>query len=71
MIVVRELTGGICYGTPRGIFENGAELRAVNTMTYTRSEIERIARMAFHLARGRRRKQNVRPERAQLALGVL
>jgi 3-isopropylmalate dehydrogenase len=56
MVIVRELTGGIYYGTPRGIFEDGAETRAVNTMTYTRSEIERIARMAFHLARGRRKK---------------
>ncbi|MBV9504039.1 MAG: 3-isopropylmalate dehydrogenase, partial [Acidobacteriia bacterium] len=53
MVIVRELTGGIYYGTPRGITENGGETRAVNTMTYTRSEIERIARMAFHLARGR------------------
>jgi 3-isopropylmalate dehydrogenase len=56
MIIVRELTGGIYYGTPRGITENGAEERAVNTMTYTRSEIERVARMAFHLAEGRRKK---------------
>jgi 3-isopropylmalate dehydrogenase len=56
MIIVRELTGGIYYGTPRGIIENGAEVRAVNTMTYTRSEIERVARMAFHLAEGRRKK---------------
>ena len=35
MIIVRELTGGIYYGTPRGITGNGAEMRAVNTMTYT------------------------------------
>src|SRR5579871_427311 len=56
MIIVRELTGGIYYGTPRGITSNGAEERAVNTMTYTRAEIERVARMAFHLARGRRKK---------------
>ena len=56
MIIVRELTGGIYYGTPRGITENGAETRAVNTMTYTRAEIERVARMAFHLAQGRRKK---------------
>lgn len=56
MIIVRELTGGIYYGTPRGISGEGAEERAVNTMVYTRPEIERIARMAFHLARGRRRK---------------
>ena len=56
MIIVRELTGGIYYGTPRGIFEDGADTRAVNTMTYTRSEIERVTRMAFHLARARRKK---------------
>src|SRR5579871_5081700 len=56
MIIVRELTGGIYYGTPRGISGEGAEMRAVNTMTYTRSEIERVSRMAFHLARARRKK---------------
>jgi 3-isopropylmalate dehydrogenase len=52
MIIVRELTGGLYYGEPRGI-END---RAVNTMVYTRKEIERIARKAFALARGRRKK---------------
>jgi len=56
LIIVRELTGGIYYGTPRGISGAGAEERAVNTMVYTRPEIERVARMAFNLARGRRRK---------------
>src|SRR5438270_7259077 len=56
MIIVRELTGGIYYGTPRGISGEGAEERAVNTMAYTRPEIERVTRMAFHLARGRRKK---------------
>ena len=56
MIIVRELTGGIYYGTPRGITEAGADTRAVNTMTYTRAEIERVSRMAFHLARARRKK---------------
>jgi 3-isopropylmalate dehydrogenase len=56
MIIVRELTGGIYYGTPRGITENGAETRAVNTMVYTRAEIERVSRMALQLARGRRKK---------------
>jgi len=52
MIIVRELTGGIYYGTQRGISGD----RAVNTMTYTRGEIERVARTAFELARRRRRK---------------
>ncbi|MBK9168839.1 MAG: 3-isopropylmalate dehydrogenase [Bryobacterales bacterium] len=56
MIIVRELTGGIYYGTPRGISGAGAEERAVNSMVYTRPEIERVARMAFRLAQGRRRK---------------
>jgi 3-isopropylmalate dehydrogenase len=56
MIIVRELTGGIYYGTPRGITGEGAEARAVNTMTYTRPEIERVSRMAFELARKRRKK---------------
>jgi len=56
MIIVRELTGGIYYGTPRGIEGSGPAERAVNTMAYTRAEIERIARMAFELARQRRRK---------------
>src|SRR5580693_4422530 len=56
MIIVRELTGGIYYGTPRGIFGTGADERAVNTLSYTRPEIERVTRMAFHLARNRRKK---------------
>ena len=56
MIIVRELTGGIYYGTPRGISGEGPDERGVNTMTYTRAEIERVTRMAFELARKRRRK---------------
>ncbi len=54
MIIVRELTGGIYYGTPRGISGEPGNERAVNTMVYTRAEIERVARMAFTLAKGRR-----------------
>jgi 3-isopropylmalate dehydrogenase len=56
MIIVRELTGGLYYGTPRGVEGAGPEERGTNTMTYTRAEIERIARMAFGLARNRRKK---------------
>src|SRR5580700_2959204 len=56
MLIVRELTGGIYYGTPRGITGTGGATRAVNTMTYTRAEIERVSHMAFRLARGRRGK---------------
>jgi 3-isopropylmalate dehydrogenase len=56
MIIVRELTGGIYYGTPRGISGDGPDERAVNTMTYTRAEVDRVTRMSFELARKRRRK---------------
>ncbi len=52
MIIVRELTGGLYYGTPRGIEGD----RGFNTMVYTRMEIERVTRMAFRLAQNRRRK---------------
>jgi len=52
MVIVRELTGGLYYGQPRYV-END---RALNTMTYTRAEIERVSRKAFQLARGRRKK---------------
>ncbi|MBD2384070.1 3-isopropylmalate dehydrogenase [Cylindrospermum sp. FACHB-282] len=54
IMVVRELTGGIYFGKPKGIFstETG-EKRGVNTMVYTESEIERIARVAFEAARKR------------------
>ena len=56
MIIVRELTGGIYYGTPRGITGEGLEERGTNTMTYTRAEIQRVSRMAFKLASKRRKK---------------
>lgn len=52
LIVVRELTGGIYFGEPR---IEGSE-RAVDTMVYTRAEVERIAHVAFEIARGRRKK---------------
>ncbi len=55
LVVVRELTGGIYFGKPAGIFaENGGE-RAVNSMVYREDEIQRIARQAFELARKRRK----------------
>lgn len=57
IMVVRELTGGIYFGKPKGIFttETG-EKRGVNTMAYTESEIERIGRVAFEAARKRQGK---------------
>jgi len=57
IMVVRELTGGIYFGQPKGIFttETG-EKRGVNTMAYTESEIDRIAKIGFETARKRRGK---------------
>jgi 3-isopropylmalate dehydrogenase len=54
MLVVRELTGGLYYGEPRGIAPDGSS--AHNTMRYSRVEIERIARRAFEAARVRRKR---------------
>ncbi len=55
-IIFRELTSGLYYGTPRGIDKSGEEERAVDTLSYTTSEIARIARLAFQAAEGRRKK---------------
>jgi 3-isopropylmalate dehydrogenase len=57
MMIVRELTGGIYFGQPRGVFnlEDGQK-KGVNTLVYTTKEIERIARIAFEIARKRRKK---------------
>ena len=57
IMIVRELTGGIYFGEPRGIkpIENG-ERKGINTHTYTTSEITRVARIAFDLARKRSNK---------------
>jgi 3-isopropylmalate dehydrogenase len=54
MMVVRELTGGVYFGEPKGIFttETG-EKRGVNTMAYTESEIDRIAKVGFEAAQKR------------------
>ena len=55
VLIVRELTGGIYFGAPRGIETMaGGERRGVNTLVYTESEIERICRAAFDVARRRR-----------------
>ncbi|MEG3438984.1 3-isopropylmalate dehydrogenase [Pannus brasiliensis CCIBt3594] len=57
IMVVRELTGGIYFGQPKGIFETETgEKRGVNTMVYSESEVDRIARVAFEIARKRRGK---------------
>lgn len=54
MLIVRELTGGLYFGRPRGVEGEGSSRRAFNTMTYTAGEIERVARVAFDAARSRR-----------------
>ena len=53
IMIVRELTSGVYFGEPRGIFEEGNERVGINTQRYTESEIDRIARVALDLARKR------------------
>ena len=54
ILIVRELTGGLYFGQPRGVDGPEGEETALNSMVYTRAEIERVCRMAFELARTRR-----------------
>ena len=56
IMIVRELTSGIYFGEPRGIFEEGNERVGINTQRYTESEIDRVARSAFDLAMKRDKK---------------
>ncbi|WP_107497853.1 3-isopropylmalate dehydrogenase [Thalassobius sp. I31.1] len=56
IMIVRELTSGVYFGEPRGIFEEGNERVGINTQRYTESEIERAARSAFELAMRRNKK---------------
>jgi 3-isopropylmalate dehydrogenase len=53
IMIVRELTSGIYFGEPRGIITEGNERVGINTQRYTESEIDRVARVAFDLARKR------------------
>ena len=54
LLIVRELLGGLYFGTPRG-FDDGRS-SGYNTMRYSVDEVERVARIAFESARGRRKK---------------
>ncbi len=56
LLVVRELTGGIYFGKPKGIEKTADGERGVNTEVYTTPEITRIAKVAFEAARKRRKK---------------
>jgi 3-isopropylmalate dehydrogenase len=53
ILIIRELTSGVYFGEPRGIFREGNERVGINTQRYTESEIARVARSAFELARKR------------------
>ncbi len=55
-IVVRELTGDVYYGEPRGIFLQDGKRVGINTMRYTEDEIRRVVRKSFEIARQRRKK---------------
>jgi 3-isopropylmalate dehydrogenase len=72
IVIVRELTGGVYFGQPKEIvtLENG-DKRAVDTQVYTTPEIERIARVAFDLAKQRRNKVSSAEKRNVMKSGVL
>jgi 3-isopropylmalate dehydrogenase len=53
IVIIRELTSGVYFGEPRGIFREGNERVGINTQRYTEGEIARVARSAFELARRR------------------
>lgn len=56
IMIVRELTSGVYFGEPRGIHKEGNERVGINTQRYTESEIARVGRSAFELARKRNNK---------------
>jgi 3-isopropylmalate dehydrogenase len=72
ILILRELTGGTYFGEPKEIvtLENGQK-RAVDTTVYTTGEIERIARVAFDLARKRKNKVHSAEKRNVMKTGVL
>ncbi len=71
-MIVRELTGGVYFGQPRFIEDlPGGGRRAVDTQVYTTMEIERIARVAFELARGRRNKVHSAEKSNVMETGLL
>ena len=56
ILCIRELTGGLYFGQPKGTREENGETIAIDTMVYRSSEVERIVRLAFAIARSRERK---------------
>ncbi len=72
IVIVRELTGGVYFGEPKTITDLGnGQKRAVDTQVYDTYEIERIARIAFDLARARRNKVTSMEKRNVMKTGVL
>jgi len=72
IIILRELTGGVYFGEPKTITDLGnGQKRAVDTQIYDTYEIERIARVAFELARKRRNKVTSMEKRNVMKTGVL
>jgi 3-isopropylmalate dehydrogenase len=72
IIILRELTGGVYFGEPKTITDLGnGQKRAVDTQVYDTYEIERIARVAFELARRRRNKVTSMEKRNVMKTGVL
>ncbi|WP_394129287.1 3-isopropylmalate dehydrogenase [Shewanella maritima] len=71
VLCVRELTGGIYFGKPKGRQGEGADEEAFDTMRYSRREIERISRIAFEAAQGRRKKVTSVDKANVLACSVL
>jgi 3-isopropylmalate dehydrogenase len=72
ILIVRELTGGVYFGEPKTITDLGnGQKRAVDTQVYDTYEIERIARVAFELARKRRNKVTSMEKRNVMKSGVL
>lgn len=71
VLCVRELTGGLYFGQPKGTHSENGDTVAIDTMVYKRSEIERIAHVAFHAARGRSRKLTSIDKANVLENGVL
>jgi 3-isopropylmalate dehydrogenase len=72
IVILRELTGGVYFGEPKTITDLGnGQKRAVDTQVYDTYEIERIARVAFELARKRRNKVTSMEKRNVMKTGVL
>src|SRR5215467_774487 len=72
IVIVRELTGGVYFGEPKTITDLGnGQKRAIDTQVYDTYEIERISRVAFELARKRRKKVTSMEKRNVMKTGVL